>query len=286
MEIFGQEIELKQEYCSIDLKKPEKVSKPYVNLYVRLNNTCNAHCPFCIFKGSHVDFDFHKFYYVLHELKKNLSIVKVSFTGGEPTLSSELLMNCARIVKELDSEIFTVVNTNGYNLNESLFENINSVSLSRHAASDKINSKLFKLNINDNSLGSLSDSLKKKIHISCNLISGIVDSGERVLEFIDRYSSLGFHDFGFVSLMKVNDYCEKFFIDFNKINLEKNSEVIKTRTQNQGESCKCANYLVTGAEGSFNKVYARHYCDVKKNESTLVYDLNVLKNGFTGPTIY
>jgi hypothetical protein len=60
---------------------------------------------------------------------------------------------------------------------------------------------------------------------------------------------------------------------------------IKTKTFEYQDKCKCNNFLVSDSSGIINKVYARYYCVSSNSDSTLVYDINVLKNGFDGPEI-
>lgn len=283
MKIFGQEIEVKKEFCTFNKGPKTKIETPYINLYVRITNGCQASCDFCEFcSNDSKEFDYFKFYYVISELAKQVRINKISFTGGEPTLKINLLNDCLKFVKGIDKNIFTVINTNGLNIEKIDSDFVDSISLSRHSI--KNNDRIFKINLK-NDIQTFSEKLKKKIHISCNLIKGEIDSSKKIYEFIDHYSSIGFHDFGFVSLMKVNDYCKDHFIDFSEINLEHMENTIRTKTFEYEKKCKCNNFLTTDSNGIINKVYARHYCDSSNSDSTLVYDLNILKNGFNGAEI-
>lgn len=56
-----------------------------------------------------------------------------------------------------------------------------------------------------------------KIHLTCNLIRGIVDSEKAVIAYLEKAKSLGVYDVGFVSLMKVNKFCEDNHVDFSDI---------------------------------------------------------------------
>jgi len=285
MNIFGKEIQIKSEYCSFNGTKQTK-QDPHINLYVRITDKCQASCSFCEYNNnkSEREFDFYKFYYVLNELKKTIKINKVSFTGGEPTLEIENLNKCLSIVKELDKNIFTVVNSNGFNLSAINISNVNSISLSRHTWKNQ--KEIFKADvISDKALEEISIDMKKKIHISCNLIKGNVYNKENVETFINHYSNLGFHDFGFVSLMPVNEYCKTNFVDFKDIDFESIENLIKTKEFTYGENCRCNNFLMTSENGDINKIYCRFYCNHLSSESTLVFDVNELKTGFAGETI-
>lgn len=288
MILFGHEVAMKTVPCAYNGKPDKNPGDDYVNLYVRLTNKCQASCEFCEFRCNEdkTKFDFYKFHYIIHELNKRLRINKISFTGGEPTLESQMLNQCLMSVKEINPKIFTVVNSNGLNLNHVNFEVLDSYALSRHAIGDE-NQTVFKTgNIKtDAALAKLEESTKKKIHISCNLDKNHVGTPARMYEFINHYSKLGFHDFGFVTLMEVNDYCRENKVDFQKLKLDTMKNTRRVCTFNDGDSCFCANYVTFDDEGDLNRWYARHYCDSTKAASTLVYDLNYLKVGFNGKTI-
>lgn len=291
MNIFDSNVQLKKHTCAYNGGLPKVIQEPYVNLYVRLTNRCQMKCKFCEYHSYTLEkFDFYKFYYVLNELRKNVRINKISFTGGEPTLEVALLNQCLQQVKSIDTEIFTVVNSNGINIKAINYDFLDSCALSRH---DTLESNLEVIFGNDSSLNITNDYLKKlpskikeKIHISCNLIKGYIDNTQKMYDFIEAYSKLGIHDFGFVSLMKINDYCKEHFIDFADLQIEsKMKNTIKSQEYSYNQACKCANYLCRTDDGELNRLYARYYCDHTNVDSTLVYDINVLRNGFKGKVI-
>ena len=289
MKIFGIEVEVKKTLCSLNGKAPVKITEPYVNVYVRMTNHCNANCAFCDFKNNACkkNFDFYKFYYMLIELRKQVKINKISFTGGEPTLCINTMVKCLELVRIVDKTIFTVVNTNGFNLEyldkPEYLNLIDSICLSRHEIKDLEVYLAFNCVIKTSKdLNEMSKEMKKKIHLSCNLIKGRIDGFVKAHDFIDFYSGLGFHDFGFVSLMPVNQFCKDNFIDFDQAELWKMKNTIKTKDFAYGTGCKCNNFLTTSDKGVINKVYARYYCDHTRSDSTLVYDIDCLKIGFQG----
>lgn len=52
--VFGKTITLKDYHCKNILLEPlyaKSVKKPYANIYVRIQNVCNAKCKFCEFTG-------------------------------------------------------------------------------------------------------------------------------------------------------------------------------------------------------------------------------------------
>lgn len=286
MNLFGHEVPMKIVPCTYNGIEQKPDGDNYFNLYVRLTDSCNATCSFCEFRNhSLTSFDFYKFYYVLNELNKQVRINKVSFTGGEPTIKWELLNKCLKLVKSVNEKIFTVVNSNGFMLENVNFEYLDSYALSRHGF-DLQNNEIFGCDVlYDEELHNLAQTIKDKIHLSCNLIKGYIDSEKAMYDFINHYSRLGFHEFGFVSLMKVNEYCRSNHIDFMKLKLDLIPNTRRVCTFNDKQACFCANYHTFDETGELNRWYARHYCDQTKAESNLVFDIDHLKIGFNGETI-
>lgn len=284
--LFNKNIILRDTHCTKNNScNMFKVIEPYVNLYVRLKNNCNAKCKFCEFRGNELEFDLYKFYYILSEIKKKVKINKISFTGGEPTLDVELLKNALKITNEVDKDIFKVVNTNGYNLNSLESLDINSIALSRHHYLDEINNELLEYNAPTKE-GIKSFKNKDNLHLSCNLIKGYIDKESEVINYLNFAEDVGIYDVGFVSLMKVNDYCKEHHIDFGDFNFSNYDTIIKNKTWNNCDYCKCANYLHIGENtGNIVKMYSRYYMKQNNIESQLVYDINCLKNGFNGEII-
>lgn len=296
MELFGKEVPMKSIPCKRN-GMDDGPSDDYVNIYVRVTERCNASCQFCTFKENlnARKLDFYKLYYALNEVNKKVRINKVSFTGGEPTLVAQTVNDCLAMVKGINPKIYTVVNSNGMFIAKIDFTHLNSYALSRHGIwveNDEIfgkNHEMFANTlpcISDDQMKSFDQSMKDKIHLSCNLIAGFVDSPKKMYEYINHYSKLGFHDFGFVTLMEVNAYCKSHKIDFRQLKLNEMPNTIRRVEFNDDEACYCANYTTYDDEGDLNRWYARHYCDSTRANSTLVFDVDHLKIGFNGPTIF
>ena len=149
IKLFGTTLSLKDEYCTLYNETPKKVNEPYINMYVTVTNACNASCEFCCNAANSckkVDFDFYKFYYILSEVSKEIAINKCSFTGGEPTSNPELLAKLITTAKDIDKNIFTVINTNGMNLAKlnPIVGDIDSIALSIHHYDESVNQGIFK----------------------------------------------------------------------------------------------------------------------------------------------
>lgn len=283
--LFGYDLLVKDTSCGLNGEcVGRKIEEPHINIYVRIENRCNANCPFCSFKGEKVDFDFYKFYYILHEVSKKIKINKISFTGGEPTLNYVQLMDCLSLIKQFNSKIFTVVNTNGLRLQDlSMCLDIDSIALSRHHYDQNKNDEIF--GIKTPTLQNIKEwNQNKNIHLSCNLIKGYIDNENELTEYLQTVSQYGIDDVGFVSLMEVNDFCKNHKIDFADVKFT-NPDILITKDWNYKDVCKCRNHLYLSDKGDIVKFYSRYTTKPSKSEGMLVFDGNVLKDGFTGPII-
>lgn len=287
LKLFNQYVELNDYYCHFNDTAGRKVEEPYINLYVRLTDACNAKCKFCEFNGDDVTgFDKYKLYYILYTLSKQVRINKVSFTGGEPTLKLNLLNECLKTTKEIDPNIFTVVNTNGYRLDKVKFDYVDSIALSLHSIKFEDNYEIFGTEQFAPDYSIECFKYKEKLHLSCNLIKGYIDSKEKAYEYINHYGNLGVTDIGFVSLMDVNQYCKDKMIDFDDIKLDEMPNTIKNMHWSKRDKdrtlCKCDNFLTYTDQGNIVKSYARYYIDREQCKSMIVYDIDRLKVGFNG----
>jgi len=294
IKLFDTTLTVKENKCSLNGIKGTKIDKPYINMYVTLTNTCNASCNFCCNhknRNKLIDFNFYKFYYIIHEVHRQLNINKLSFTGGEPALNIDLLKNCVKAVKDMDNEIFTIVNTNGSNLMKiaEFAEYFDSIAISRHHYKDDINGEIF-----DSLTIPHSDTIKKfpyldKLHLSCMLQKNCIKDAEDIMFYLEHAAKLGISDVGFVSLMPVNEYCKKNFIDFKNIDFDSIENLYISKEWNNENYCRCRNYLYIPKfdESKINvvKMYTRYYVDPSYCTSTLVFDGEYLRKGFNGDII-
>jgi molybdenum cofactor biosynthesis enzyme MoaA len=228
--------------------------------------------------------------YTFTRLNEQIKINKVSFTGGEPTLKINELNRLLKEVKTVNPDVFTIVNTNGFAFKEINPEFIDSIALSRHHFLEYNNKFIF----GTDNIATINDiesyAHKEKLHLSCNLIKGQIDSTEKCQTYINVFGDLGVTDIGFVSLMEVNDHAKEHFIDFDSIKLENMKDTIKNQhwTKKCGDKpmCKCANYLTSVANGNIVKSYARYYADRTECKGMLVYEVDGrLTAGFNGKVI-
>ena len=295
IKMFGKDFEVKDHHCNFNDHPGLNIDEPYVNLYVRLTNICTAKCKFCEFHADKsTEFDIYKFLYTIARLSKEVRVNKVSFTGGEPTINVELLNRLLKEVKGIDPTIFTVVNTNGWNFTKIDPEYVNSIALSRHHILNHINNQILGLAPYGIWVSNFKDienyPHKDKLHLSCNLIKGYVDSKKECRDYIEYFGQRGVQDIGFVTLMNVNEYAHTHQVDFSDIKLDEMSDTIKSQSWRKVEEgkvkCKCCNYLTFTQNGNIVKSYARYYSDRSECKGILVYEPDgKLTNGFEGEII-
>jgi len=287
--LFDKEISIRSHYCSINGDIPDKIEKPYINMYIQLDG-CNAKCSFCEFMNTNIDFDYQKLNSVLSELKKQININKISITGGEPTLNTTRLYRIILIIKNHFPKTFLVMNTNGLNLEkldrEGVINQFDSISISRHHYNDETNNKIFKTNcLSNDELCEITKRYKDTeiFHFSCNLIKGNIDSKNEVYKYLEFCSSMDVTDVGFVGLMKINQYCEDQYIDL-EINDLLSDRFHKMKRMNYKDYCKCYNYLYIpeNTENACVKVYARHVLKNCETMNSLVFNGENVKLGFNG----
>ncbi len=289
--INNKEVEVKGVSCSLNGEKGYSLKDCVTtNLYTCVTHECNASCKFCEYCYSDiVKFDMDKWKYSVDKIIESLPIYKASFTGGEPSLKLDIVQECISYLKSKDKNIFTVMNTNGVNLRQlEDIEGLNNIALSRHSISDIDNNKIFGIKVA--TLEDISNfKYKDKLHLSCNLIKGQIDSQDKLEKYMDMASSVGVTDVGFVSLMPINDYAKEKGIDFMDISLQRTkkfNEYQTFRKFNDGRCvCKCRNYMYLAENMDIVWAYSRFYVDNSCTDGGLVFMDNHLREGFVGNII-
>ncbi len=256
-----------------------------LQLYVVTTRKCNASCEFCEFKGEVEKVNLVKFKETFEKLSKYFYISAVHFTGGEPSLEIDTIRDICDYIKEKDVFIFTSANTNGIKLNElKEIKNLDNVALSRHGLSQKENENIFKTSSIANE-DDIKNFPKNKLHLSCNMIKGYVDSEEKIYDYLDKYSDLGVYDVGFVNLMKINEYCKEKFAEFPK-ELSKCTQTKRFQNiQDDIETCQCRNWLYSNKNCNFVSIYNRHVVGKSDLVGALIYENNKLYAGWGGEEI-
>jgi hypothetical protein len=290
MRLFGKEIPVRKLACSLGGEDPLPL-KPYVNLYIRVTDECPYNCPFCAFhkKRNTKRFDLKRLASVMHELyDKQVRVKKVALTGGEPTFSLTDRSIIRSVIGLMDAHFGQgatdlVLNTNGFHLDDVPLTRISSIALSRHHWGNEENEELFGTSGSSKPV-SIKSSGEGKLHLRCNLIKGYVDSAETILEYTRRYSPVC-DDFGFVSLMRVNDFCKERFVDSRCLDFSAMPQVRRVQSATRGDCC-CQNYLTYTDKGKLARFYTRTDPIEGSCEGTLVYDMDCLTIGFNGKVIF
>lgn len=283
--LFDKEIGIKRLGCKHG-SHPGHPIPPSVNIFVKVTNGCNACCAFCSnggCKNTSKAFDHDKLWRIVDELQNRHIIVnRLNITGGEPS-TVPIVVNDILEYASMDKykDLHIHLNTNG--LIESSQELMrhsrwNSISVSLHHYDLKILSHIYGVKIYNEAL-TFDGIDMNKVNASCNLIKGYIDSNIEVERMLQFAIYLGIPRHGFVSLMKINDYCKEHYVDFDDIDFSSIPHLYFTETRNRGANCKCSNYLYNH-NCKILEVYMRNYANPNYCESSLIYDGEYLRQGF------
>lgn len=290
VELFGKQIQVRSHYCQFFNHELEEI-EPYVNIYIR-SRGCNAKCKFCEYYDDASIFNFDKYTYILNEIKDKIKIKKFSFTGGEPTLNYEQFRKIILLTRKHFPKTTFVLNTNGLNLNKleqdkEIYDEINSISLSRHHYNDDINDEIFGTKtISSVDIKRIQNNNKDKIFINltCNLSKGYIDSKEEVYKYLEYANSINIQYVGLVSLMPINDYCKENLIDFDILDLTSDRFNL-TKVWTYDDVCRCNNYVYIPEDlNNVIKVYYKYTYNPGTNPN-LIFDGENLTSGFTEKVI-
>ncbi|MCQ2058631.1 MAG: radical SAM protein [Bacteroidaceae bacterium] len=285
VDFCGKKIAVKEFDCCLGTLPPKRIA-PFVNLFVKVTNGCNAHCLFCSNAGAQPaskPFDIDKLEDIILKLKvQGIKVNRLNITGGEPSVVYQLVENILqRMYGKVFDDIHLHLNTNGLLAqSQELMRHPrwDSISMSLHHYDiDKL-SELYGCNIPEDAF-KFEGVNKQKLNVSCNLIKGYIDSPEEAHKMLDFALQLGIPRIGFVALMKVNSYCKERFIDLEDIHIDTIPHVYFTKSMNRGDNCKCSNYLYN-KDLKILEIYMRNYANPQYCESSLVYDGEYLRQGF------
>lgn len=291
---FINKLQFKDVYCSLNGAPGEPVPHKYINLYVKIADTCQSNCKFCEYHNceSNYQFDIIKFFDIINYfIANNVKITKVSFSGGEPTTNMVMLKRCIEFLNNLIEPPFIVVNTNGFRLNQlNAIDGIGSIALSRHAISDYDQCDIMQCHHSQIPTASQIHAIASdKIHLTCNLIRGNIDSVSEIVNYLEFCQSLNIYDVGFVSLMPANEYCVEHFIDFDSIQFDSISDkLISVKEWAFGSICRCKNFIYLPKNGKrLVKFYMRYRCKcTSPMPSNFIYDGNNLRVNFNSEVIF
>lgn len=255
-----------------------------IELTIQMTNRCNAKCSFCSnSKYSDYIFDFKKFKEVFFTLKDNYEIVKVAFTGGEPTLHKDFLYTLMFIRSQL-SNTEIVINTNASHL-DILAETYGmrlEYGISRHHYNDEKNWEIFKSHAP--ATAEVLDNFKEKNNclIHCNLIKNYIDSTDECIKYINWLDLLGFTRLGFVELMP---YTQDAIKDKVEIDLTEIPDSYISRFAERPDICRCMNIMYKNKINIYTRDIYANDCNDLPN-APFVYNMNMLRHSFNGPIIW
>ena len=278
MKLFDKDIVLQRYRCSGHLQRLQ-LSRPFVNLYVRVTDGCNAHCRFCCNEGNRgcSPFRLDKVIDSIKEINQSgIRLNRVCLTGGEPGIDVNMVND---IIQAIDSGHTQLqLNTNGLSADSRRLmklDRIDVISVSlHHYQKDKL-SEIFGTEVRDD-FASFPGVDRRKLNVSCNLMRGYIDNADEVKKYLDFVASKGIRTVGFVSLMKVNEYCRDKFIDYSEIDFGSIPHLLLTRERHHGDNCKCRNYIYRAENGMMMEVYMRENLDPQYCASSLLFDLSLI----------
>lgn len=298
IKLFNEEILVNNSLC-LEKENANVSIKPSLRLYIKVTDYCNANCSFCANKDCE-DFgylDLQKLKYVITYLKHENILHGISITGGEPLYNPKKLNDILNLIWDVDDKIKVAISTNGYKLKEMAeFDRINdleSIHISRHHYNDEENTKIFRNNFvaSSDDISYLQSKLddKKIININTMVMKGYIDNLKEIKKMLDYVGDLGVYKDGFVSLMKVNNYSEKHFINFNDIFNNLDSNFFLGHHFYNKTYCECIDGMYITNNNKMVEFYARMVKENNNNDIVrqLVYTSdNKVTAGFSGKVLY
>lgn len=258
---------------------------PSVNLFVKVTDGCNAHCPFCSNAGVHStsSFNTEKLFLIVDELKKQQIIInRINITGGEPSCVPKRVQRILhKMEEEAYQDIHVHLNTNGLlPQSQDLMKHPrwDSISVSLHHYNLIKLSELYDTPIHETALNFESIDMMK-VNASCNLVKGYIDSTEEAHHMMDFCLEKGLLRLGFVGLMPVNTYSKNKFVSLDELHLSEIPHCYYTGAKDRGKDCKCSNYIYNNHLKVLD-IYMRHYANPQYCESSLLFDGEHLRQGF------
>ena len=274
----GRQFDIKPYNCSPD-------ARGEFPLYINVTGRCNAKCQFCSNEALNPQendgLDRDKLAKILGETCTRIS--RISISGGEPLLNQDNLKDLLETVKPFNRRM--TLNTNGKFLEQNIEllneYKIESIQLSRHHYDDTKNNEIFgteTLPLDD--LTRIPDRLKADLRINCLLIKDYIDNAEEVKNFLESISNTSISQVGFISMMQVNEFTSKNFVDYRDIISELNDDFILIDKMQDENRCTCTNHAYIAKNGMPIFVYFRYTEKYDDSGRSLFFDCNGLKEGY------
>ena len=301
------------EHASVDTVKVGETEYRFYNpcnLNVFITNTCQNACDFCINKGQTDQFRMGDgtYYEDLEKGLEKLSGVKLeaTITGGEPTLLPRRLVETVRILVKHGVHERTVSTTGigllekyeGKTVFQHLIENgyTHNISISRMAEDEWENDRIMmgeryssrQRNIGNDDLRRLATIAKAngvQLRTSTNLLSGFVDTYQKMLHFVDFQYKNGIESCLFRELEgKIQKMRAPIAWIADAVRMSRDFEYIRTVN---GMFYDIELYLYTSHETGMKyivKVYTNHVVDADVIGS-LSFNHGIIRKGFHGEAL-
>ena len=301
------------EHASVDTVKVGETEYRFYNpcnLNVFITNTCQNACDFCINKGQTDQFRMSDttYYEDLENGLEKLSRVKLeaTITGGEPTILPRRLVETVRILVKHGVHERTVSTTGigllekyeGKTVFQHLIENgyTHNISISRMAEDEWENDRIMmgdkyssrQRNIGNDDLRRLATIAKAngvQLRTSTNLLSGFVDTYQKMLHFVDFQYKNGIESCLFRELEgKIQKMRAPIAWIADAVWTSRDFEYIRTVN---GMFYDIELYLYTSHETGMKyivKVYTNHVVDADVIGS-LSFNHGIIRKGFHGEAL-
>lgn len=291
IQIGNQELQIKDYYCAQDGNYLEKKDGK-LWLYVNLTDICNGACRFCVNPFVNMSHDKIKpLAYREMLLKIKDYIYGVSLTGGEPMLYPELANEIIAITHEIcgiDVEKDIVTNGTGFaNILDKLdIVHLDSIHLSRHMITDNENNEIFGFSTaTSDQIASVLTKMEDpaQIVLNCVLMSGGVDSTQKMAQYLEYASDLGVRNVCFIGMCRHNAFCEKNYIDPKWLDTDSDGRFHIWNEFCDHDYCSCRSGSYDAANGGIRFYYRRIGEKKAPYARQLVYTAdNHLFAGFSG----
>jgi organic radical activating enzyme len=178
-------------------------------LDIKIINTCNGNCPFCIEAKGFIPKDVSSAE-KLAESVNGQNINTLLILGGEPLLYPDIV----KFVFLIRKDINIIITTNGSMLTPDLAKGltpyVKGMNISIHHSTSAKHRELTKIDLNGDTLyKSVQAFGPDKIRINCNLVKGYVDSTKEINAMYDLTKRLGVTKIKFAELQN----CPALFVD-------------------------------------------------------------------------
>lgn len=197
MNLFGKTIEF-QRYSCAGLLGTTRMLSPFVNLYVKVTNGCNAHCRFCSNSGNcNVStFNLPKLLECIEEINRSsIQLNRICLTGGEPSLCCDKVNEIVNFIESTPECYGTQLqlNTNGLSADAHRLMRHNRfdvISVSLHHYNKNILEEIYGCTF-DTEIAYYPGVDSRKLNVSCNLIRDYIDNADEVKRYLDFVATRG-----------------------------------------------------------------------------------------------